>query len=361
MNRVSTTIRHLLCCTISNIICNLQRVTGLVTMWIESRISRSTWGKNIVLLTLIYHLQYLAITAIKFNRQGLTEIPPGISCLEKLMDFSYNSISRLEADDFLCFTELEVLSVSHNNITYIHEEAFFPMISMQRLTLTHNHFLGHLPAYFGPFASTMRILRMQNISLEYLAPNFFHQFLALKELRIAEWGLEKPDDDILRGLINTERIQATGLTVLPNLTTRVPALKKLVISGFVDGNIMESGVRHLTNMVEVFIRASCDNIRLLTFEGANMLTALDASPCAVREIPDLNHLTSLTLFDTDMSQFECNTMTCWMLFEDLSIPMLTWLTQATCKAPANLAGVVIQNLNPVWTACYRGKFGTSSK
>ena len=289
------------------------------------------------------------------NRQGLTKIPSGISCLEKILDFSRNSISRLEADDFFCFTKLQVLTVSHNNITFIHDETFYPLISMRRLTLTHNHFLGHLPVYLGPPAATIKNLRMQSISLEYLPPRYFQQFPRLGELRIAYWGLERPDDDLFHGLVNMKVMQATGLTLLPNLTTRVPALTKLILNGVVDGNIKESSIRHLGNLTEVSIRPPCDNIRLLTFEGADILKTYDASRCPVREIPDLNHLTSLTLFDTDMSQFECNTMTCWMLFENLKIPVLRWLTQATCKAPTDLVGVVIQNLNPVFTACYRGK------
>ena len=310
-----------------------------------------------ILLSLIYLLQILPVITIEMNNKGLTKIPSGISCFEKTLNFRRNSITRLEADDFLCFTEVEDLDVSLNNITYIHGEAFFPLVSMRRLTLTHNRFLSHLPAYMGPFATTMLCLRMQYIGLAYLPPYFFHQFHALRELRVANWGLVKPDSDLFHGLMKTEVLQVTGLTMLPNLTNRIPALRKLIVSGLADGNIIESKVHRLANLLELFIEAPCDNIRLLTFEGANLLTRYDASPCAVREIPDVLHLISLTRFDTDMSQFQCNTMTCWMLFEDLSSPVFSWLKRVTCKAPASLMGVVIRDLSPVQTGCYRGKGG----
>ena len=118
---------------------------------------------------------------------------------------------------------------------------------------------------------------------------------------------------------------------------------------------MESNICHLANMIELFIEAPCDNIRLLTFEGANLLTTYDASACAVRKIPDVLHLTSLTRFDTNMSQFECNTLICWMLIEDLSNPLFRWLTESMCKAPVSLRGVIIRDLSPVKAGCYRGK------
>ena len=311
-------------------------------------------GRRIISPILVYLLNIPPVIVIKMNNNGLTKIPSGISCEENILNFRRNSINRLEVDDFLCFTKVRVLDLSLNNITCIHDEAFFPLVSMRRLRLTHNIFLGYLPAYLGPFVTTMRSLRMNNIGLEYLPRTFFQQFHTLRELRVAKWRLENPDEDLFHGLINTEVLQVTALTTLPNLTNRVPALRKLKVSGLVDGNIMESSIRHLANLTELFIEAPCDNIRLLTFEGANMLTTYDASACAMREIPDVIHLTSLTRFETDMSRFECNTLVCWMLFEDLSNTVFSWLKEATCKAPADLMGVFIRKLSPVQRGCFKG-------
>ena len=226
---------------------------------------------------------------------------------------------------------------------------------MRRLTLTHNRFLGHLPEFMGPFAPTMLSLRMQFIGLEYLRPTFFDQFHTLKELKVPKWGQVEPDNDLFHGLINIDVLQVAGLTMLPNLTNRVSALKKIRISGLVDGNIIESNIHRLANLTELFFGAPCDNIRLLPFGGANLLTTYEASPCAVREIPHVLHLTSRTRFDTNMSQFECNTLICWMLIEDLSNPVFRWLTESTCKAPVSLRGVIILDLSPVKGGCYRGK------
>ena len=132
--------------------------------------------RRLLLLALICLFKICLVIAIAINNNGLTKIPSGIRCLEGILNFRRNSICRLEAHDFLCFTKVQVLDDSCNNITYIHDDTFFPLVSMRRLTVKHNRFLGNLPEYMGPFVPTMLPLRMQFIGLQYLRPTFFHQF-----------------------------------------------------------------------------------------------------------------------------------------------------------------------------------------
>ena len=63
------------------------------------------------------------------------------------------------------------------------------------------------------------------------------------------------------------------------------------------------------------------------------------------------------MFDVDMTQFECNSLTCWMVFEDRHKPAaLSWLNNATCEASSPLAGILIRYITPVQLHCIYIKY-----
>ena len=167
------------------------------------------------------------------------------------------------------------------------------------------------------------------MSLKYLPANFFQQFTKLRLLQITNWGLKKPEIDLFRGLVNVEFIRFSGQYPLPYLTDRVPKLTRLEINTLVEGNLAEINIRNLSALEEVRIYGSCNNIRLPAFQGAKHLTKYDASACAVRDMADLRHLAELATLILDMTQFECNSLTCWIVFEDLHNPALHWLNDDT--------------------------------
>ena len=114
------------------------------------------------------------------------KIPPGISCLERRLEFCRNSISRLVADDSLCFTILQVLPVSHNNITYIYDEAFFLSISLWRLTLG----IVYFSWTFTSINFVICCTDAESTNAKYQSTchqRYFSSLVYLRILRIANW------------------------------------------------------------------------------------------------------------------------------------------------------------------------------
>ena len=177
------------------------------------------------------------------------------------------------------------MNLLRNNITYIHNESFFPLVSLRRLTWSFNRFLEQLPEYLGSCSGRIQKFRLNGISLKYLPSNFFQPFIKIRILSSADWGLKQPHNDLFRGLVKVDFNSATGLFALPNLTDRVPALTRLKLIHLIDGNVAESIISNLSKLETFKIMGSCDNTRLLEFQGASLLSRYDASTWAVREIP----------------------------------------------------------------------------
>ena len=294
--------------------------------------------------------------ALSMNNMGLTEIPKNIPCIETKISLANNNISRIERDSFVCLNAVVSVRINKNNLSYIHEEAFHPLKSLVVLVLSDNPHLVHLPADFGPAANNLGNLRIQYINLQSLPANFFQQFGAMKTLSAMGWGLTEADDDLFRGLVKVGTLRASGLGVLPNLTNRLPVLTNLLIEGFIEGNVVEGNTQNLYKLEKIEIRAPCNDIRLLSFKGAPLVTKYDVSGCAVREIPDLTHMTALQSFSMNTSRYQCTPTSCWMLFEDLSNnPGLAWLRNVTCHGLERVARAKIRDLSPVQTHCFTGE------
>ena len=294
--------------------------------------------------------------ALKMNNMGLTEIPTNIPCTETRIQFNNNYITRIERDSFKCLSAAFQVSMKSNNLSYINQEAFHPLKSLGVLILSNNLHLDHLPADFGPAASNLVNLRIQNINLQSLPANFFQQFGAMRTLSTMGWGLTEADDDLFRGLVKTTTLRTSGLEIFPNLTDRLSALTDLKIQGVIEGNVIEDKTQNLYKLVTIEIRAPCNDIRLLSFKGAPLVTDYVAIGCAVREIPNLTHMTALQSFSVNTLRYQCTPTSCWMLFEDLSNnPGLAWLRNVTCHGPERVAGTRIRDLSPVQTHCFTGK------
>ena len=231
--------------------------------------------------------------ALKMTNMALTEIPTNIPCTETRILLYNNYISRIERDSFMCLSAAVLVSMMNNNLSYIHQEAFHPLESLVVLILSNNLHLDHIPADFGPAANKLANLRIQNMNLQFLPANFFQQFGAMRALSTMDWGLTEADDDLFRGLIKTSTLRTSGLGNFPNLTDRLPALTDLKIQGVIEGNVIEDKIQNLYKLVTIEIRAPCNDIRLLSFKGAPLVTDYVAIGCAVKEIPDLTHMTAL--------------------------------------------------------------------
>ena len=323
----------------------------------ESHVEAIAWVFSV--LTLICRgigaVEYSTLELTKPGRMdnmGLTEIPTGIPCHIGLLILAKNRLTRLEADDFICLSKLGLLDVSYNLITYIAPGGFDPLLSLKFLRLAGNRDLGELPSDFGPNTVNLKSLCIKDMNLQIIPPNSF--WAQMPNISFLETDISFYNE-FFNGWNNLETLHSIG-KVAPNLTDRTPNIVHLYIwkAGV---NLPSENVHNLKRLETVYIH-QCT--QLPTFEGAVSLKIISFKifgPCQITSLPDYRHLVSLETLDLDMSQFYCDTASCWMLLETISNPTLAAVVAGTvCAGPEVLVGVNVTALSPVQIRCFEGKY-----
>ena len=281
----------------------------------------------------------------------LTEIPTNIPCRLGLLDFSFNSITRIETNSFVCLSEMTRLDVGYNKITFITLGAFDPLISLEVVRLRGNKNLPELPPNFGPNTVNMRHLYIQRINFQTVPPDsYFDQMPMLQELATSI----DLDNDFFDGWTNLQTVYFYG-TLPPNFTDRTPNIKRIEINKpLPTKNMPNENVVGLTKLDKFAIK-SCDMLPL--FESSAALRTLDVTSCQISSLPDYRHLVSLQTFSPDTSNFHCDTRGCWMMFETISDTALASVVQdITCHGPKQFQGQTLLEASPVQLRCFEGSY-----
>ena len=294
---------------------------------------------RILLLALVMPL----VTCYVRQNAGFTEIPSDIACTEKEIYLEYNHIRRVEADDFLCLSQLTHLDLAYNHIEFISPTAFDPLLSLEHLWLRGNMELQQLPVSYDPNTANMKAIWLKDMATQ-ISDNYLSILPSLREM---DHSFPVGHDFYAYGN-NLRMLYHLGGPV-PYLTGYAPKLTYLGLYG--DEDLPDANLRYMTSLKTFEVFQSCKNIP--SFEGAVSLDKIKIWG-TVQEIPDLTHLTLLTTLDLDMSAYECSPKTCWVLFESLTRSALSWLLDATCRYPEILHGVRIGDLSPLSISCFRG-------
>ena len=296
-----------------------------------------------IIRILVLSLVMSVVTCYVRQNAGLTEIPSGIACTEIELYLQYNHIRRVEADDFLCLSQLSLLDLEYNHIEFISATAFDPLFSLEHLWLRGNMELEHLPVSYGPNTANMKAIWLKHMATQ-ISDNYLSILPSLREM---DHSFAVGPDFYAYG--NNLRMLYHLGGPAPYLTGHVPKLTYLGLYG--DEDLPDDNLRYMTSLKTFEVFQSCKNIP--SFEGAVSLDKIKIWG-TVRDIPDLTHLTSLTTLDVDMRAYECSPKTCWMLFESLTRPVLSWLLDAICRYPEILHGVRIGDLSPLSISCFQG-------
>ena len=283
---------------------------------------------------------------------GLTEIPIGIPCNIAVLYLPHNQLTRLEANEFTCLSNLKILDVGYNIITYIAPGAFDPLLSLHNLRLRGNSDLVELPPNFGPNTINMKALYMKRMNLQIIPPNSY--WAQMPNITTYETSISFYND-FFNGWNSLKTLFSFG-SVAPNLTDRAPNIVHLNM--WTNGvNIPSENVYNLERLENARIN-KCT--QLPTFEGAVSLKTISFSytrPCRITSLPDYRHLVSLETLVVDTSQYYCDTASCWMLLETISNPALSLVVAGTvCTGPEEFVGYNVTELSPVQTRCFEGKY-----
>ena len=282
----------------------------------------------------------------------LTEIPTNIPCgLVGNLDFRYNSITRIEANSFVCLSKITTLDVSYNKITFIALGAFDPLIALGVVRLRGNTDLPELPPNYGPNTANMRHMYIQHIKLQITPPDsYFDQMPMLQELATSiDLG-----NNFFDGWTNLQAVYSYG-TLAPNFTGRTPNIKRIEINEpLPTKNMPNENVVGLTKLNQFKIM-ECDMLPL--FESSIALQTLDVKTCQIITLPDYRHLVSLQIFSPNTSKYHCDTRSCWMRFERIyNTALKTVVQDIICNEPEQFQGQTVIEVSPVQLRCFEGLY-----
>ena len=286
------------------------------------------------------------------NNMGLAEIPTNIPCmLVGNLDFRNNLITRIETNSFFCLHEITTLDISYNKIIYIAPGAFDQLRSLEVVRLKGNRDLPELPPHYGPNTANMKTLFIQHINPQIIpTDSYFDQMPTLQTLAL---GTDL-SNDFFDGWTSLRNLYFYG-NIAPYFTGRTPNVERIEMKNkaMSTKNMPSENVVGLTKLKRFEIR-SCDMLPL--FEGAVTLEILDVASCEITSLPDYRHLISLQTFNPDSSHFQCDTKSCWMLFETISNPVLASAVQTiACQRPEKFKGLSVLGLSPVQLHCFKGR------
>uniref|UniRef100_A0A8C5MHJ5 Immunoglobulin superfamily member 10 n=1 Tax=Leptobrachium leishanense TaxID=445787 RepID=A0A8C5MHJ5_9ANUR len=118
-------------------------------------------------------------TEVHCTFRYLTVIPKQIQAQVERINLGYNSLSRLEENDFSGLQKLELLMLHSNEIQTIHERSFNDLSSLQVLKMSYNKVKSLHNNTFHGLKKLVR-LHMDHNKLEFLHPDSFYDLTSLK-------------------------------------------------------------------------------------------------------------------------------------------------------------------------------------
>ena len=288
-------------------------------------------------ITLLAFLTTTADGKIIFDRteMNLTTFPPDINIAVEILILKRNFIERISATDLSLFVDLTEVNLYGNRIAVLEDGCFDNNGKLQNLRIDLNK-IRHWPISLGPLVYSLKNLIMGHSIMRDIV-NFdlrsqsLMNYIALGGNNFNEMGI-----DILKLMprnLYQLILNSCSYSRLPNFNTYIPGIKRL--------NIQNNDIQVL----------SVDDFRDLT-----NLNTLQLQRNKLQTLPDLYHMKNLEHLQLYGNPLVCNSIFCWVILWNYVKTSTLTIDNAACHAPDDLFGVVISNIDPVYIACYEGRY-----
>lgn len=330
-----------------------------------------TASTNVSLPMLEYYFDP-ALYYLDLSHNNLTVVKPDVQsdmcCFNrtirvKVLIFSFNIISQIDAGDFSAYTDMVHLDLSHNAIKWVDEDAFTGLKALTQLNLSYNKIEDLANTTFQSLNS-LRILDLSN--------NYIHvfplgklpvlsslQYLYLKNNHLQ--SLTSPVCDVanLQNLVFLD-LSNNNMTQIPSGTFKMlSSLRTLHVSNNSIQEVSEHLLKGLNNLENLVLDHNCisairypifKNTSLIKLSMSNMPFLSNISHDAFRGLRNLVYLNLSHNHQLTFLQPNLFTALTNLAVLDVSNSNLTELSQITFHQNKNLQEVFILN-NPLSCSC----------